>query len=149
MNRSIGRSSLILASGTIVSRILGFVNAVVLAHTLGLVGAGADAFALANQLPNNIYAIVAGGVFSATLVPAIVKSTIHHDGGRAYVNKLVTAALSYSGIVFSSGIGIAFLGDTVGWASGVGMVLIVASGILAVHLQPAGRKEPVTVVTND
>jgi drug/metabolite transporter (DMT)-like permease len=62
---------------------------------------------------------------------------------------LVTAALSYSGIVFSSIIGIAFLGDVVGGASWAGMVLIVASGILAVHLQPAGRKEPVTVVTND
>jgi S-adenosylmethionine uptake transporter len=62
---------------------------------------------------------------------------------------LVTAALSYSGIVFSSIIGIAFLGDTVGWSSGIGMALIVAAGIIAVQLRPAVRREPVPVVTND
>lgn len=94
MNRSIGRSSLILASGTIVSRVLGFVNAVVLAHTLGLVGAGADAFALANQLPNNIYAIVAGGVLSAVLVPQIVKALKNSDGGAQYINKLLTLGIT-------------------------------------------------------
>ncbi len=93
--RSLRSASMILASGTLVSRAFGFVRAIVIAQALGVTAsAGADAFAVANQLPNNIYAIVAGGVFSATLVPAIVRSAVHNDGGRAYVNKLVTAALS-------------------------------------------------------
>lgn len=86
----IGRASMLLASGTVVSRLLGFVSAVVLAQTIGTVGAGADAFALANQLPNNIYAIVAGGVLSAVLVPQIVKAGLHDDGGATFVNRLVT-----------------------------------------------------------
>lgn len=91
---SIGRSSMLLASGTVFSRILGFVRAIVLAQALGVVAsAGADAFAVANQLPNNLYVIVAGGVLTATLVPAIVKSALHQDGGTAYINKLVTIAL--------------------------------------------------------
>ncbi|UYN85061.1 MAG: murein biosynthesis integral membrane protein MurJ [Microcella sp.] len=81
---------MLLASGTVVSRLLGFVSAVVLAQTIGTVGAGADAFALANQLPNNIYAIVAGGVLSAVLVPQIVKAGLHDDGGARFVNRLVT-----------------------------------------------------------
>lgn len=96
---SIGRSSLLLASGTVVSRILGFVNAVVLARTLGLVGSGADAFALANQLPNNIYAIVAGGVLSAVLVPHIVKSGLNTDGGANYINKLLTLGIATFAVV--------------------------------------------------
>ena len=96
---SIGRSSLLLASGTVVSRMLGFINAVVLARTLGLVGSGADAFALANQLPNNIYAIVAGGVLSAVLVPHIVKSGLNSDGGANYINKLLTLGISLFAIV--------------------------------------------------
>lgn len=75
------------------SRILGFLSAVILARTVGLVGAGADAFALANQLPNNIYVIVAGGVLSAVLVPQIVKSGLHADGGAAYINRLVTLGM--------------------------------------------------------
>jgi len=93
--RSLRASSMMLGSGTLVSRGLGFVRAILLAQALGVTAsAGADAFAVANQIPNNIYAIVAGGVFSATLVPSIVKSAVHHDGGRAYVNKLMTAALT-------------------------------------------------------
>ncbi|MEY4457994.1 MAG: hypothetical protein RIS25_587 [Actinomycetota bacterium] len=96
---NIGRSSLLLASGTVVSRILGFISAVVLAQTLGTVGQGADAFALANQLPNNIYAIVAGGVLSAVLVPQIVRASQHDDGGARYINKLLTLGLLVFGIV--------------------------------------------------
>lgn len=87
---SLGRAGIFLASGTIVSRILGFVAAIILARTLGTVGSGADAFALANQLPNNIYALVAGGILTAILVPQIVKATSHADGGQAFVNKIVT-----------------------------------------------------------
>jgi putative peptidoglycan lipid II flippase len=88
--RSLGRASVILASGTVVSRILGFISAIILARTLGTVGAGADTFALANQLPNNIYAIVAGGVLSAVLVPHIVKAGLEKDGGQSFINKIVT-----------------------------------------------------------
>src|SRR5210317_232934 len=89
-NRGLGRASLLLASGTVVSRGLGFMSAIILARTLGTVGAGADTFALANQLPNNIYAIVAGGVLSAVLVPHIVKAGLDKDGGQSFVNKIVT-----------------------------------------------------------
>lgn len=98
-NGQIGRSSLILASGTIVSRVLGFISAVVLAQTLGTVGAGADTFALANQLPNNVYAIVAGGILSAVLVPQIVRANMHDDGGARYINKLLTLGFSVFGVV--------------------------------------------------
>ncbi|PWC05954.1 murein biosynthesis integral membrane protein MurJ [Agromyces badenianii] len=90
----IGRASVFLASGTIVSRILGFVKAIIVAATIGVVGsAGADAFAVANGLPNTVYVIVAGGVLSAVLVPQIVRAGSHADGGGAYINKLLTVAL--------------------------------------------------------
>src|SRR5690606_642560 len=79
---SIGRSGVVLASGTLVSRVLGFVNALLLYNTIGTVGQGADAFALANQLPNNIFALIAGGTLTAVIVPAIVKATGHADGGE-------------------------------------------------------------------
>lgn len=86
----IGKASMRLASGTVVSRILGFISAIILARTLGIVGSGADTFALANQLPNNIYALVAGGVLSAILVPHIVKAGLDKDGGQGFINKIVT-----------------------------------------------------------
>jgi len=90
---TIGRASAVLASGTIVSRILGFVSAAVLASAIGIIGAGADTFALANQLPNNVYALVAGGLLSAVIVPQIVRAGMHDDGGARFVNKLVTLGL--------------------------------------------------------
>jgi putative peptidoglycan lipid II flippase len=77
-----------------VSRIMGFVRSIVLAATIGAVNsASADAFAVANQLPNNIYAIIAGGTLSAVLVPQIVRAMLHTDGGSAYINKLLTIAI--------------------------------------------------------
>ena len=100
--RSMGRASALLASGTFVSRILGFVSAIVLAQTIGTRGtAGADTFTLANQLPNNIYAIIAGGLLSAVFVPAIVRAGLHTDGGQQYINRLVTL-----GVVVFVGAGI-------------------------------------------
>ncbi len=89
----IGRASAFLASGTIVSRILGFVKVIVLAGIVGQFGATADTFAIANQLPNTIYVIVAGGILTAVLVPQIVRASVHADGGTAYINKLLTLAL--------------------------------------------------------
>jgi putative peptidoglycan lipid II flippase len=95
----IGRASVFLASGTIVSRVLGFVKAIVLAAAIGVVGSSsADAFAVANGLPNTVYVIVAGGVLSAVLVPQIVRASTHADGGSAYINKLLTLALVVIGI---------------------------------------------------
>lgn len=90
---SVGRSSAILASGTIVSRALGFISSVVLANTLGVTTASANTFSVANQLPNNIYAIIAGGLLSAILVPQIVRASEHADGGEKFINRVVTLGI--------------------------------------------------------
>lgn len=88
---SVQRSSAILAAGTMVSRVLGFVKTVLLAVVIGQTGSqAAAAFGLANQLPNNVYILVAGGVMSAVLVPAIVKASLGADNGQAFVSKVLT-----------------------------------------------------------
>ncbi|WIB32862.1 DUF6049 family protein [Curtobacterium sp. MCSS17_005] len=90
--RSLGRASAMLAAGTMVSRILGFAKTFVLAYAIGQnASPSANAFAVANQLPNNIYALIAGGLLSAVLIPQIVRAMkAGTDGGQAYVNKIVT-----------------------------------------------------------
>ncbi|WP_258064653.1 MULTISPECIES: murein biosynthesis integral membrane protein MurJ [unclassified Rathayibacter] len=91
---SLGRASAVLASGTMVSRILGFVMSIVMANTIGAaVAPGADAFTTANLLPNTIYSIIAGGALNAVLVPQIVRAGLDADGGRGYINRLLTLAL--------------------------------------------------------
>jgi len=91
---STARSSLLMAAGTVVSRILGFVRAVLLALTIGVTTDAADAFGVANQLPNNVYAIIAGGVLNAVLVPQIIRARKHKDGGQTYINRLVTMIIT-------------------------------------------------------
>ena len=92
----IGRASALLASGTLVSRALGFIKSIVLVIAIGQFTIAGNAFALATQLPNNIYALVAGGLLSAILVPQIVRARLHDDGGQAYINKIVTlGAMSF------------------------------------------------------
>lgn len=87
---TIGRASAILASGTIVSRVLGFISAAALASAIGLQNPASDAFSLANQLPNNVYALIAGGLLSAVIVPQIVRAGIHDDGGQRFMSRLLT-----------------------------------------------------------
>lgn len=89
-----GRASAILAAGTIVSRVLGFARGAVLTAAIGQVAsASGNAFGIANQLPNNIYALVAGGILSAVLVPQIVKAGLHKDGGQQFINRVVTLGI--------------------------------------------------------
>ena len=90
---SILRSSLIMASGTVMSRFLGILRAILLAATIGVTTNAADAFGVANQLPNNVYAIIVGGVLNAVLVPQIVRARTHLDGGNAYIDRLLTIAI--------------------------------------------------------
>ena len=96
---SVVKSSLIMASGTILSRGLGIVRAILLAATIGVTTNAADAFGVANQLPNNVYAIIVGGVLNAVLVPQIVKAKAHLDGGKAYIDRLLTLAIVIFGSV--------------------------------------------------
>ena len=91
----VGRSSALLAAGTMVSRVLGFGKAIVLAMAIGQVGSqSANAFTIANQLPNNIYALIAGGVLSAVLVPQIVRASKGADGGNLFVNRILTLGVT-------------------------------------------------------
>ena len=90
----IGRSSALLASGTIVSRGLGFLRLILLTYVLGgTQGYVADGFNSATYVPNSVYALIAGGLLTAVLVPQIVRAAVHPDGGAAYINKLVTIAV--------------------------------------------------------
>ncbi len=87
----LGRASVLIGAGTIVSRLTGLLRTVVLVGAIGAVGSTAgDAFAVANQLPNNIYAIISTGLLTAVVVPQIVKAGAHADGGRAFISKLFT-----------------------------------------------------------
>ncbi|WP_026547790.1 murein biosynthesis integral membrane protein MurJ [Paenarthrobacter nicotinovorans] len=87
------RSSAIMAAGTLVSRFLGFAKTWMLGAALGLGSTVNDTFINANNLPNLIFLLVAGGVFNAVLVPQIIKASKAPDRGADYISRLLTLAV--------------------------------------------------------
>jgi putative peptidoglycan lipid II flippase len=85
-------SSAVMAAGTVVSRLSGFVRNALLTAALGA-QLHADVFTIANTIPNMLYILLAGGVFNAVLVPQLVRAMRHDpDGGDAYTNRVITLA---------------------------------------------------------
>lgn len=87
------RSSAIMAAGTLLSRVLGFGKTWMLVAALGLGSTVNDTFINANNLPNLIFLLVAGGVFNAVLVPQIIKASKAPDRGADYISRLMTLAV--------------------------------------------------------
>jgi putative peptidoglycan lipid II flippase len=92
-------SSAVMAAGTVVSRMSGFVRNALLAAALGT-QLHADIFTIANTIPNMLYILLAGGVFNAVLVPQLVRAMKNDaDGGDGYTNRVITlAALFLAGV---------------------------------------------------
>jgi putative peptidoglycan lipid II flippase len=90
----LGRASLLLGAGTLVSRVTGLIRTIVLVGVLGsFMSRAGDAFALANQLPNNVYAIISAGVLTAVIVPQIVRASAREDGGQRFISAMFTAGV--------------------------------------------------------
>ena len=102
---SLGRASAILGAGTLISRVTGLVRTIVLLAAIGSVGRASDAFSTANQLPNNVFTIIQTGILTAVIIPQIVKSASHRDGGQAFISKLFTLGT----VVFLAATGVAML----------------------------------------
>lgn len=82
----------VMASGTLISRVLGFVKAALLVIVLGAAGPLSDAFSLATTVPNTLYMLFAGGALNTVLVPQIVRHTKNDaDNGEAFINRIMTA----------------------------------------------------------
>ena len=85
------RSNLVVAVGTLLSRITGLLRFVALATVLGGT-AVSDAYLLANESPNIVYELLVGGVLSATLVPLFTSFDANDDDESR--NVVLTTAIS-------------------------------------------------------
>ncbi|MBO0608253.1 murein biosynthesis protein MurJ [Myceligenerans salitolerans] len=88
-SRGLGRSSLVMAAGTAVSRLGGLVRNMLMVAIIGSTGLVADAFDVANKLPNVLFAILAGGMLNAILVPQIVRA-FQARNAQERLDKLLT-----------------------------------------------------------
>jgi putative peptidoglycan lipid II flippase len=88
-NNELFRASGIMAIGTILSRITGFVRALLAVAVLGT-ALLADTFNVANTMPNILYNLLVGGALTAIFVPQLVRSFEDQDGGHGFASRLVT-----------------------------------------------------------
>ena len=83
------RASSVMAVGTIISRITGLIGGVIMIATLGT-ALLADAFNVANTMPNILYNLLVGGALTAIFVPQLVRAFDDADGGHLFASRLVT-----------------------------------------------------------
>jgi putative peptidoglycan lipid II flippase len=87
------RSSAIMAAGTLVSRMTGFVRQLLIVAALGTAVLG-DTYAIAWALPAMIYILTIGGGLNSVFVPQLVRAMKNdEDGGEAYANRLLTLVM--------------------------------------------------------
>lgn len=105
------RSSASMAVGTLASRILGFLKGIVLGYAIAGTTVG-NIFEGANNLPNLIFLMVAGGVFNAVLIPQIAKASKHPDKGSDFISRLLT--LGVMGLLVLTGLVVVFVTPIMG-----------------------------------
>ncbi|WP_405714640.1 MULTISPECIES: murein biosynthesis integral membrane protein MurJ [unclassified Streptomyces] len=93
------KSSALMAAGTLVSRLTGFVRSLVMTAALGAALLG-DSFTIAYTLPTMIYILTVGGGLNSVFVPQLVRSMKDdEDGGEAYANRLLTLVMVALGVI--------------------------------------------------
>ncbi|GAA2578617.1 murein biosynthesis integral membrane protein MurJ [Winogradskya consettensis] len=95
--RSTAGNSAVMAVGSLVSRIIGFVRNMLIGMTLGK--AIGDPYTSAQFLPNQIYELLLGGILSSVLIPLLVRRRkADPDGGQLFTQRLLTLAVVALGI---------------------------------------------------
>lgn len=99
-------ASSVMALGTILSRLTGFIRNILAVAVLGT-ALLADTYNVANTMPNILYNLLIGGALTAIFVPQLVRSFSDDDGGNAFASRLVTTisaillALVFIGVLFA------------------------------------------------
>ncbi|TFD88531.1 murein biosynthesis integral membrane protein MurJ [Cryobacterium lactosi] len=84
-----------MMAATLVSRALGFVKSILLVAAIGgsSVAVGGQTFEIANSAPTYLFALIAGGVLGAVLVPQLVRNLQNGPAGQADTDRLLTVVL--------------------------------------------------------
>ncbi|MGW7756339.1 murein biosynthesis integral membrane protein MurJ [Streptomyces violaceusniger] len=96
---SVLQSSALMAAGTLVSRLTGFVRQMVVLAGLGAATLGST-YALAYTLPTMVYILTIGGGLNSVFVPQLVRAMKEDDdGGEAFANRLLTLVMVVLGLL--------------------------------------------------
>lgn len=97
---SVGRSAAMMSALVIVSRITGFIRTWAQAFALGTTLL-ASCYTVANNLPNQLYELVAGGMLVTAFLPVYLgcKQRAGQEGANRYISNLLSIILLLMGIV--------------------------------------------------
>jgi murein biosynthesis integral membrane protein MurJ len=98
--RRLLNATAVMTSGTMISRFLGLIRNVLIVVALGNGTLRSEVFYNALTVPNSLYILVIGGTLSNVLVPQIVRAVTHDsDGGKAFVDRIMTAFILLLAVV--------------------------------------------------
>jgi putative peptidoglycan lipid II flippase len=93
---NLGRSAVVMAVGTTLSRVTGLGRLIAMAFALGVTESRlADAYNIANTMPNVIYELILGGVLTSVFIPVLVEELRKKRDDDAWesVSALVTTSI--------------------------------------------------------
>jgi putative peptidoglycan lipid II flippase len=88
-----------MAIASLASRVTGFIRSLALVAALGVAAGGvADAYNLANTLPNMVYELLLGGVLASVIIPVLINAQHNdRDRGVGYTQRLLSIATASLG----------------------------------------------------
>jgi putative peptidoglycan lipid II flippase len=87
---NLARNAKVMALGTLVSRATGFLRTLVFVVALGSTPI-ADSYNNSNTLPNTVYYLMIGGIFTSVVVPMLVSAAKNDpDKGEGYAERIFT-----------------------------------------------------------
>ena len=97
---SVARSTALMTVATLGSRATGLIRTWAMAFALGN-GLVTSAYQVANNMPNVIYELVAGGLLAAAFLPVYLsqKENLGEEGGNRFANNLLNLAIVVLGIL--------------------------------------------------
>ncbi len=101
LGEGIARGAAVVASLTILSRILGLVRTLVFSQTVGASCLG-TAYVTANQVPNLLYELILGGALTSAMVPVLARSAeraFADPAERARVGRITSALLTWTVVI--------------------------------------------------
>ena len=123
LGEGIARGAVVVASLTMLSRVLGLVRTLVFSQTVGATCLG-TAYVTANQVPNLLYELVLGGALTTAMVPVLARSAeraSRDTAEKARVSDITSALLTWSVIIVVPLV----------------LIIMVAAGPIASLLNPA------------
>jgi putative peptidoglycan lipid II flippase len=101
LGEGIARGAAVVASLTILSRILGLVRTLVFSQTIGASCLG-TAYVTANQVPDLLYNLILGGALTSAMVPILARSAeraANDPAEKARVGQITSALLTWTVVI--------------------------------------------------